>query len=55
MLVFVFLVPFILLDAAQSALQKLHLSPPMAVLTLLGIFVDGLINVPVYVIQQSLP
>lgn len=53
MRVFVFLVPFILLDAAQWALHKLHLSPPMAVLTLIGIFVGGLINIPIFVIKHD--
>jgi uncharacterized membrane protein len=42
------LMPFILVDAMESALQRLHLSPSAALLAVIGIFVGGLINIPVY-------
>jgi uncharacterized membrane protein len=42
------LMPYFLVDAMQSALERLHLSPALAVLAVVGIFVGGLINLPVY-------
>lgn len=46
------LLPLFLIDAAQSALQKLHLSSTGALLVLVGIFLGGLVNLPLYVLER---
>lgn len=47
------LMPFILVDVMQTALERLHLSPPTAAAAVIGIFLGGLINVPVYRIERQ--
>lgn len=47
------LMPLFLIDAAQLALQKLHLSPAGATLVLLAILVGGLVNLPVYILERE--
>lgn len=47
------LMPLVLIDAAQLALQKLHLSPSGAVLVLMGILFGGLVNLPVYILERD--
>jgi uncharacterized membrane protein len=47
------LLPYILVGAMQSALENLHLSPPVAVLILIAIFVGSLINVPIRYVQRE--
>lgn len=52
-LTLLFLMPLILLDAAQFALAKLHLSPTTATLVLIGILLGGLVNLPIYVFERT--
>lgn len=47
------LMPLFLIDAAQMALQKLHLSPFGAMLVLMGIFLGGMVNLPVYILERE--
>ena len=47
--------PLVIVDAMHDALEKLHLSPPMATLTLLGIFFGSLINVPLWRVDRHEP
>ncbi len=42
------LLPIAALDVMQQALKKLHLTGPLAALTLVGILLGGLINFPLY-------
>jgi uncharacterized membrane protein len=42
------LMPYFLVGAMESALDRLHLAPALAVPAVIGIFVGGLINIPVY-------
>lgn len=49
------LAPLFLVEAAQLALLKLHLSPPVAALVLMGIFLGGLVNLPLWIVQRSSP
>ena len=51
------LLPMFLVDVMQTALTRLHLSPVVATLAVLGIFLGSLVNVPVYRIDRidSLP
>lgn len=42
------LLPLFLADTMQAALERLHLSPPVALLCAIGILVGGLINLPLY-------
>ena len=42
-----FLVPFFFTHAIFTALSKLGLSPELALVALLGIFLGGAINIPV--------
>ena len=46
------LMPLFLIEAAQRALEKLHLSPTAAMCVLMGIFVGGLVNIPVLRIEK---
>ena len=46
------LMPFFVVEAAQQALAKLHLSPLVATLVLIGILLGGLVNLPLYVIER---
>lgn len=41
------LLPFFFIELMATALHKLHLSTGMAVLSLIGIFLGGLINIPI--------
>lgn len=55
MLVFMFLclMPFVLVDAMRDAMERLHLSPPLAVACVMGILLGSLMNVPVYRIERE--
>jgi uncharacterized membrane protein len=53
LLVSMCLLPFVLVDAANEALRKLHLTGPAASLTLLAIFLGGLINLPLYRVNRG--
>ncbi|RMG37007.1 MAG: DUF1614 domain-containing protein [Planctomycetota bacterium] len=52
-LLFVLLLPLLLMDLMQTALIRLHLTPAAALLTVLGIFVGSVINIPVYRIERE--
>lgn len=49
----IFLVPFFLTHAMFGALSRLGLSPGLALMALTGIFIGGLINIPVKKIEQE--
>lgn len=49
------LMPLLLFDVMQSALQRLHLSPAAAGLLVLGIFLGSLINIPVHRFTRDAP
>lgn len=49
----ILLMPFLFSNALLAALNKLGLSPGMAVLAALGIFVGGLFNVPVRKLERE--
>jgi uncharacterized membrane protein len=49
------LMPFLLVDVMQSALLRLHLTPAGATLAVFGIFLGGLINVPIHRIERHEP
>jgi uncharacterized membrane protein len=51
----VLLFPLFLANALLSALGKLGLNPSLALLVALGIFVGGLVNIPVYRIRREQP
>jgi uncharacterized membrane protein len=51
----ILLFPLFLADALLSALSKLGLSPGLALLVALGIFLGGLVNIPVYRIRREQP
>lgn len=40
------LLPFVLVDLGRTALENLHLSPPAAILVLLGMLIGSFVNVP---------
>jgi len=48
------LLPFVVLDVMQQALRNLHLPGPIASLTVFGIIVGSLINLPLYRVNRSL-
>jgi uncharacterized membrane protein len=48
------LLPFVMLDFMEQALKNLHLPAPLATLTVLGIFVGSLINLPLYRVDREL-
>lgn len=52
-LLLLFLMPLILVDVMRSALERLHLSPPVAVFAVLFILVGGLVNIPIYRISRT--
>lgn len=52
-LFFVCLMPFLLVDTMRVALERLHLSPQVAALAVAGIFLGGLVNIPVYRIPRQ--
>lgn len=45
--------PFIVVNAIETALSKLHLWAPLAVVCLVGIFVGGLVNIPIRRIERT--
>lgn len=47
------LMPLVLVDAMQGALQRLNLSPETASLAVFGILLGGLVNIPVYRIVRT--
>jgi uncharacterized membrane protein len=47
------LLPYLVVGAMETALSKLHLWPPVAMLILVGIFVGSLINVPLRYLQRE--
>ncbi|HUY90728.1 MAG TPA: DUF1614 domain-containing protein [Pirellulales bacterium] len=47
------LMPIVLVDVMNDAMQRLNLSPPAAFLAVLGILVGGLVNVPVFRIERT--
>lgn len=49
------LFPFVLVDGMGYALRKLHLSPPAATLTIVGILLGSLINLPLYRVNRDEP
>ena len=49
------LMPFFLVEIMQTALRRLHLSPEVALLAVMGIFIGSMINVPVYRIKRNEP
>ena len=51
-LLFLCLMPFLLVDAMRAAMERLHLHPAAALLAVIGIFVGGLFNIPVYRIER---
>ncbi len=52
-MLFLLLLPLFLVDLMQSALERLHLSPTAALLTVMGIFIGSLLNIPVYRIERD--
>jgi uncharacterized membrane protein len=50
---FMCLMPFMLVDVMHTALTRLHLSATMAMVTLLGIFIGSVVNIPVYRMQRT--
>src|SRR5262245_45223818 len=49
------LFPFLVVDGMGYALRKLHLAPSTATLTIVGIFVGSLINIPLYRVNRGEP
>lgn len=49
------LMPIMLVDMMQLALERLHLSRQGAMLAVLGIFLGGLVNIPVYRMEREEP
>lgn len=49
------LMPFFLVELMQTALRRLHLSPEMALLAVLAIFLGSMFNLPVYRIKRNQP
>jgi uncharacterized membrane protein len=47
------LMPLIVLDVMKTALRNLHLPAPLATLTIIGILVGGLINLPLYRVDRQ--
>jgi uncharacterized membrane protein len=47
------LTPFFLVDVMLAALERLHLTPQLAVLMLTGIVLGSLVNIPVYRIERD--
>lgn len=51
--IFLFLLPLFLAEVMLSALARLGLSPEISVIAAFGIFIGGLINIPVHKIPQN--
>ncbi len=49
------LMPVLLVDAMRFALMQLNLTPGMALAVVLGMFLGGVINLPIYEIQRDEP
>lgn len=47
------LLPFVLVDVLSRALEKLHLTPPAAGVTVVLILLGGLVNIPVYRVRRD--
>jgi uncharacterized membrane protein len=47
------LLPLLFVEAMADALRKLHLSGTVALLTMLGIFLGGAINIPLYRVDRD--
>lgn len=47
------LLPLFLVDAMGMALRKLHLSPEMAMLSIVGMLAGGLVNIPLVRLQRE--
>src|SRR6266851_7661697 len=52
-LILLCLMPFFVFDTMQAAMVKLHLSPSAALWAVIGIFLGGLINIPIYRIPRQ--
>jgi uncharacterized membrane protein len=52
-LVLVLLMPLILIDVMTAALNRLHLSPPVAAIAVASMFVGGLVNLPLYRLART--
>ena len=46
------LMPIVLVDVMTDAMQRLNLSPAVAMLAVLGIFIGGMVNIPVFRIER---
>jgi uncharacterized membrane protein len=53
LLILLCLMPFFVFDTMRAALEKLYLSPTIALVTVLGIFIGGLINIAIYRIPKE--
>ena len=54
LLLFLFcLMPFFVFDTMRGALEKLYLSPPVALGAVLAIIIGGLMNIPIYRIPKQ--
>ncbi|MCA9101910.1 MAG: DUF1614 domain-containing protein [Planctomycetales bacterium] len=47
------MMPVLLVSTMQTAIERLHLSAPAATLAVVGIFLGGLVNIPVYQLDRS--
>jgi uncharacterized membrane protein len=47
------LMPLLLVNLMRSALERLHLSPAAALISVIGIFIGSLFNLPVYRIRRE--
>lgn len=52
-LFFVCLMPVFLFDTMQAALSRLHLSPTVALLSVVSIFLGSLVNIPLYRVRRE--
>jgi uncharacterized membrane protein len=50
---FLCLMPIFLFDTMRAALDRLHLSPTVALLSVLGIFLGSLVNIPLYRLSRE--
>jgi len=47
------LLPYLVVGAMETALAKLHLWPPVALVILVGIFVGGMVNIPLRYVERD--
>ena len=52
-LVFLILLPLVLVDTMQTAMEKLHLNPTAAFVAIVGILAGSLINLPIYRVRRE--